>query len=198
MSSTICSLSCPECAFYVEMGHRRGLRHASGHAILRAGVRDCMSSGAFFVSDPTQTDRRRSIPARKTGMVSSDVPAKAGPQLKTDPANSGRAPAAWHRRPLGRRQHHGAPAARSASPPGQRSSTGRPGELPTALALALAPLTPRDTVHLDNRRFVKTVGWPHEAQPATASSHTARCAAAGRRSGDMLSWNRSLESSLDS
>jgi hypothetical protein len=128
--------------------------------------------------------------------------AAADHQPKSDPADAGRLPMGVLPHPAGlsARQHR-----RSGTAPVSGASPDpRPveGVLPTRSGWqgpqpAISDSFPADP-HVDNRRFVSRhrVSRPQHQLPGgltQASSHTARCAAAGRRSGTMFSQGSDSE-----
>src|SRR5687767_4237466 len=116
-----------------DMRDRTGLRRVERRAMLGAGVRDFMSSGAFFV--PSR-DRRpaSSNPRRENGMACSIAPASSDAQLKNGPDAAGGSWPGLLKAPSRPRQRAGTPADAWASP------------YPRPI-LTVIPL-------LDNRRFV--------------------------------------------
>jgi len=137
-----------------------------------------MSLGAFFVPSRVGLPAR-SMLERENAMGCSRAPASSDAQPYSDPDAAGAILAGWLSDPLIERQHDGTPARAWAS------TRARP------VGSRLIPL-------LDNRRCVqrRQVGQRDRRRPTTASSHSARYAAAGRRSGWLTSQSCDQESLL--
>jgi hypothetical protein len=147
--------------------------------------------GRFFCCRVDLLRSARPNRIRETAMASSKGSATSEHQPKSDPANADMRLFERSTRSYGRHRRVGTPAELWASP------MARPDARPVARPVA-GSLSIETSPHLDNRRFVKRhqVGQQQMAWPTMASSHSARCAAAGRRSGGLLShfWETTPDS----
>ena len=143
--------------------------------LLQASATVCRR--ALFLCRAESVGRRDRNPRREYAMGCSKAPASKDAQPYSDPDAAGVLWAGRLHGPVIQRQRDGTPADAWASP----------------IARPMLRLIP----HFDNRRFVqrRQVGQRDREWPP-ASSHSARCAAAGRRSGWFAS--QSWEARLDS